>query len=191
MKNKSQHLRICGLSLFLLLASSGCGLLFGNVKPVDEKSDDYGVLDLSKNSSEWAKLDPKTSNPEAKDADSRSTEVSDVAFQSKKTASIISLNSSCNPEVQNPDKDLRSFTNLLFLGITDITLRDERTMNFQNSPALQTTLRGKLNGEEMMLRTVVLRKRNCLYDLMYVARPAHFLENEPDFSRFASSLKLK
>jgi hypothetical protein len=43
----------------------------------------------------------------------------------------------------------------------------------------------------MMLRTFVLRRGDCVYDLMYVARPDRFAENEQDFSRFADSLKLK
>jgi hypothetical protein len=43
----------------------------------------------------------------------------------------------------------------------------------------------------MKLRTVVLRRGSCVYDLMYVARPEHFKDNEPDFAHFIASLKLK
>src|SRR5262249_5978136 len=124
------------------------------------------------------------------------TEVSDVAYQSKKTASVISLNSACRPSNIKPENksveaDLRSLTDVLLLGAHDVTLRDEREATVQGTPALQTTMRGSMNGEEVMIRTVVLRRKTCIYDLVYVARPNTFATNEQDFSHFVSSLRLK
>jgi hypothetical protein len=180
--------------LLIALALSGCGVLIGTVKPVDEKSEAYGVMDLSKdspNANQWMKLDPAETAEGDKLDDGEKTEVSDVAFQHKKDASIISLNSACRASFATSDQDLRSFTNLLFLGISDITLREEKEITVQGTPALQTTIRGKLNQENMMLRTVIVKRGNCVYDLMYVSRPKHFAENEQDFSRFVSSLRLK
>jgi hypothetical protein len=167
----------------LALFASSCALV-GNVKPVDEKSETYQVADLSQGMGEWAKLPPQAGG-------SSDTSTSDVAYQSQKTASIISLNSACRPTFETEHRDLKTFTNLLFLGISDVTQRDERDLTVESQPALETTLKGKLNNEEMMLRTVVLRRGDCVYDLMYVARPEHFAENEADFSRFVDSLKLR
>ena len=50
---------LAAASLFAVGTLSGCGVLIGNVKPVDEKSEAYGVMDLSKESPEWRKLDPQ------------------------------------------------------------------------------------------------------------------------------------
>jgi hypothetical protein len=165
---------------------------------VDEKSERYGVLDLSRSKpDEWTKLDPSES-------DESSTEVSDTVFQSRKTAATISLNSACRPEsdsktaqaeVASAEKGqasgLRKVTNLLLLGLSDVTLRNEHEIKLQDRPALQTTIRGKLNDEDVMLRTVVTRKSTCTYDLVYLAPPEHFAAHLEDFSQFVASLRLK
>jgi hypothetical protein len=181
--------KICSIiSLFSLAAFlaglSGCGLILGNVKPLTERSETYGIADLAlENPSVWMQLSSTTKD--------ESQEVPDVAFQSAKTSSIISLNSACRPKFGREEQDLKSFSDQLFLGISDVTLREEKQSDFQRSHALETTIQGKLNGEPMMLRTVVLRNGNCLYDLMYIARPEVFDVHEKDFSHFVASLRLR
>lgn len=176
-----------------VLLASGCGVLIGNIKPVDQKSQNYGINDLSKeNPAVWTKLDQvKTVDSSTTDEATTATEISDAAYQSKKNASIISINSACRQTQDEEEHDLRSLTNLLFLGLSDVTQRNEKQLTIQNVPALQTTLRGKLNGETMQFESVVLRRKLCVFDLVYMARPARFSEHEQDFSHFVASLKLK
>jgi hypothetical protein len=190
--------------LSLALAQTGCGLLIGKVKPVDEKSDFYGVMDLAKEKpQEWTRLDPSQvdggGEPD-KEHNSASSEISDAVYQSRKTASTISINSACRPPSPNGDdkQDLRSVTNLLFLGLSDITLRSERGIDVQGSTGLETTVRGKLSvsprsgsKEEVTLRTVVVKKNGCVYDLVYLAPPSHFQTNLNDFTQFVASLRLR
>lgn len=182
--------------LILLVASSGCSVVVGNIKPLEEKSTAYGVADLSSSNPDWKKLDPaKTTaqNESVKVQDVSPTEVSDVAYQSSSTASIISLDSACrlSADALRPSQDLRSLTDLLLLGITDVTYRSERGMEVQKTPALETTIKGSLNGELMQIRTVVLKRQNCVYDLVYMARPTHFESQLADFSHFVASLRLR
>lgn len=180
------------LALALLsLTSAGCGILLGNVRPVDEKSESYGILDLSQDNKDWQKLDPADSNEGStrEETELKPTEISDVAYQSKKTASIISLNSACRPNQEK--QDLREATSLLLLGINDVTLREEKGLKVQKYPGLETTIQGRLNNEDMKLRTVVIQRENCIFDLMYIARPHHFEEQTQAFSKFVSSLRLK
>ncbi len=174
------------LGLVILLANvSGCSVLVGNVKPVDQKSETYRALNLAEGNPDWKKLElaPHDGDP------TRATDSSDVAYQSTRTSSIISLNSVCRPG-GNPDS-LHDISRLLFLGITDVSLKDEKDLQLEGVPALQTTVQGRLNGEQVRLRSVVLRKEVCVYDLMYVARPDRFASQEPDFNRFVASLRLK
>jgi hypothetical protein len=176
---------------------SGCSVVVGNVKPLDEKSTVYGVMDLSSKDPDWKKLDPtKTAaqSESVKVQDVSPTEVSDVAYQSQSTASIISLDSACreiNTAKPYPERDLKTLTDLLLLGITDVTYRAERGLEVQNTPGLETTIVGKLNNEPMELRTVVLKRQNCVYDLVYMARPRYFEKQLPDFSHFVASLRLR
>lgn len=178
---------LLGLLTLLLMMLNGCGtgVLIGNVKPVDKKSESYGVMDLTKGNPDWIKLETP------QDATMTSTEVSDVAFQSKGTASIVSLNSACRESKEYENKDLRSLTNVLLLGASDVTLRDEQDLTVSGTPALQTTIKGTINGEKIMLRTVVIKRRSCVYDLVYVARPQTFDAHVEDFSHFVASLRLK
>jgi hypothetical protein len=193
MVKKMKHHSIRFL-LFIALTQSGCSLFFGNVKPVEEKSDSYGILDLSKVNSDWTRLDPKGTTPhdQTPDAPPPESGISDVVFQSKKSASIISLNSACNRYKKVPQNpDLKALTRELFLGLSEMHDLEQANLIIQETPALQTTIQGKLNGESMKLRTVVLQRSHCVYDLMYIARPERFLENEDDFSHFVSSLRLR
>jgi hypothetical protein len=175
------------------VAQSGCGLLLGNVKSSEEKSESYGVMDLSATHPDWQRLDPAAVGETKKGSpEENSSGISDVVYQSKKTAATISLNSSCRPAGSSEsDESLQKLTELLFLGIGDVSFREEKTLTVQNQPALQTTIRGKLETEEVMLRTLVLKKSGCVYDLLYLAPPNHFYENEMDFGRFVNSLRLK
>lgn len=178
---------------------SGCGILFGNVKPVEDKSPDYGVEDLSRTDPTWKKLDAlDVQNAEdSSDAasgqpgDSTPPPVSDVAFQSSKTASIISLNSMCRASGIRLERDLKTFTEQLFLGMTQITERTDENLSIENELALQTTLRGTLDGRDVRMRTIVLKKNNCIYDLMLVAQPSTFSTDETTFQRFVTSLRLR
>lgn len=167
--------------------------MIGNIKPIDEKSEAYGVLDLSKQRpEEWQRLD-LSAVADSKDPDAKATEVSDVVYQSKKNASTISLNSACRQNAQYSDslKGLRDLSNLLFFGISDIMQRDENQLSIQGTPALQTTVRGKIKSEDIMIRTVVLHRHSCIYDMVYLTPPDRFKNNETDFSQFVASLRLK
>jgi hypothetical protein len=187
-----------GLCLALILSGSGCGILIGNTPAVDRKSDSYGIAELDKETPDWQKLDPKQAGAgtDSSDSSTTATEVSDVAYQSKKTSAVISLNSACRPSNAKPENksveaDLRELTDVLLLGANNVTLRDERSATVQNTPALQTTFRGSMNHEEVMIRTIVLRRNTCIYDLVFVARPDTFAINEQEFTHFVASLRLK
>lgn len=198
---------LTGIVLMLAaLDSSGCGLLIGNVKPVDEKSDQYGVADLSKDQPQvWKRLTDAQQGADAQDPEVTATEVPDVAFQSIKTAAVISINSSCRASTagddaeydaskdpgQKQDDELRALAHQLTFGISDVSRRSERKLTVQGSPALQTQLQGKLRGNPIAIRTIVFKRGDCVYDLLYMAPPKHFAENERDFDHFVASLRVK
>jgi len=117
--------------------------------------------------------------------------IADVSFQSKKTASIISINSACKTYDNERKESLSALTHELLLGISEINYFKEKNFPLDGNNALQTTIKGKINNEDMQLRTVVVQRFNCVYDLMYISRPEKFGIDEEDFSHFVSSLKLK
>jgi len=174
----------------LVGTSTGCSTLVGSVKPVDEKSHRYQIAELSP--SQWRKLDPKLllssdipDNPEA-----YSSEVSDVTYQSLKTAAIISLNSACR-EGRDEVENLEGIANELLLGMSDVTERKEEEIKISGHRALQTTVEGRLERRATRIRTVVLSSGACVYALMYISEPRKFGVHEADFTRFISSLRLR
>ncbi len=204
----------------LLMTGSGCGLLFGNIKPVSEKSHEYEVADLHKMSNDWTKLPPaeekqaskledaansSTSTPlDASGTENENLDVSDISYQSEKTASIISLTSTCRPQIKNQtpvageteaneknNQRLEEYMRQLLLGFSDIDKRDEKKVTVSGRPGLESTIQGTMSGRPMKIRAVVLPRRECIYDLMFIARPEHFDAQQETFSKFLDSFRLK
>ena len=179
----------------ILLTFTSCSTLVGNVKPVDEKSTAYGVIDLAKeNPTVWNRLGDAELRPkDAQIGSSKkafSSEITDIAYQSKRTSAIISLNSSCR-EGRGSVPDLAPYLRELLLGMSDISERTESTTQVSGTDALEGTVAGKMAGERTKIRALVLSKNGCIYDLMYISRPERFSTHESDFNRFVSSLRLR
>ncbi|MBI4925142.1 MAG: hypothetical protein HY843_04385 [Bdellovibrio sp.] len=188
MPRKIFFIKTINILLLIFLAPS-CALLVGQVKPVEEKTNEYEILDISKQNPNWQKLNPQTDENTGDTANL--SDISDLSFQSKKTASVISLNTACRKSYEDKTQDLHKMTELLFMGISDISYKSETPTTLNNYPALNTIIQGKLASQETKLRAIVFQKKECVYDLMYVARPEQYAQEEEDFNQFVGSLKLK
>lgn len=182
----------------LILSLSGCTLFFGTVRPVEVRSADYRILDLTKTDPQWVRLDSQVAaNPAAQpkgqtDLGDNEAGVSDMAFQEKKTGSVISVNSACKSyKGASANEDLNALTQELLLGMADQEILDQKWITLAQIPAQETTAKGTMNRENVVLKTVVLEKSNCVYDLVLVAKPRFFKRDDPTFSRFVSSLQFK
>ncbi len=174
----------------LASAGSGCALIFGNVSPVEEKSEAYDILKLDQTNPDWIRIPPDQQNDATPgEPDEFAT---DIAYQSRLTASVITVNSACRLLYEkDPPPDLRDFTQSLLLGFTHLSQRNESSANISGSPGLRTTVSCRLNDQPMMLRTVVVHHRRCVFDLVYIARPEHFPKEEETFERFVASLRFR
>lgn len=187
-------------------ATSGCSLLFGNIKPIAQKASEYQYADLSKRNPDWvrlsnfqssgdssSKIPGETETSAAEESIEEGVDVYDVSYQSRKTASTISLTTSCRPRysIQNEGRvfpELRDYMQQLLLGITGITDKIDEETEVAGIPALQTTVVGKMQDRPIKIRAVVLKKRACLYDLVFIAKPRHFSDQEKDFIHFRDSI---
>jgi hypothetical protein len=165
------------------------------VKPVDEKSEKYSVLDLAEVAPQtWRKLDQAQLMSKDSDLGSNSeafsSELTDVAYQSKVNSAIISLNSSCR-KGRGAVQDLRPILRELLMGMSAVEERTETPTEISGLPALAGTIAGRMAGENTKIRALVVSKGECVYDLMYISRPDRFSTHEPDFNRFVSSVKLR
>src|SRR5690348_5401264 len=118
---------------FLLLLGAGCSLFLGNIKPVEEKSKDYQVLDLKAYDPDWIPFEAKL----------------DRAYRSKQTGATVSLNSSCKNYPSPKKRDLKALTNELLLGITKIISQKQQMIDLHGISALKTTTQGIIEGENI------------------------------------------
>jgi hypothetical protein len=181
--------------LVILLTFNSCSTLVGNVKPIDEKSTDYGVLDLAREQPDkWKRLDVSKLRPkDAKIGTSEkafAAEITDIAYQSIKTSAIISLNSSCR-EGRVSIPDLEPYLRELLLGMTNVTEREEKPRDVNGVSGREGIAAGKMAGQQTKIHAIVLGEESCLYDLMYISRPDLYPIHEADFNRFVSSLRLR
>jgi hypothetical protein len=169
--------------------SSSCGILIGSQKPVTEHSRHFTIVPPSKNDPDWT---PIVDAPKAEaDDDGADPDHSEFAWQSKKTAATISLNSACRERFKKDETDLQEFTGQLLLGISDIRDRTERAITVSSLPAIETTLTGRVEERLTRIQVVVVKKSNCVYDLMYVSRPKHFESSLPAFTQFISTFQIE
>lgn len=180
------------MSLSSLGFLSSCALV-GNVRPLAEKSETYAVRSPSESDSEWITVtEPESLSPRQKDEDPEdySNEVSDLVFQSKKTGAIISLNSACRPKHKDLNAELSELTDLLFLSVTDVKKREQKSIEISGIPALETQIFGKMDGKDIRMNTVVLKKGECIYDMLYISRPKFYDNGKLTFGKFVSSFKV-
>jgi hypothetical protein len=76
----------------------------------------------------------------------------------------------------------------LVMGTTEREIASEETIPFDGREALHTQMRAKLDGVPMQYDLYVMKKDECIYDLVYVAPPERFAEGQADFERFALGL---
>lgn len=187
------------------LLGSGCSLLLGNVRPMEHKSGDYQFLDLHREDRDWIRLNPadehqaaELEDPATANDPNAAPSLSDISFQSERTSSIISLSSTCRPRNQvrkGSDRELeemrlRDYVDQLLQGFTAVEQQQDRSLSVDGRPAHETTLRGAMSGRPMTIRAVVVQERDCIYDLMYIARTHRFAEQEKDFAKFVASFRL-
>lgn len=193
MKNRA----LSSFVLIILSTTVGCSsLIFGNIKPFEEKSQRYSIMDISKDNPSWIKLSSAEKKAEhGQSHDTLGEDSSDMSFVSKETGSTISLNSACkNYSASDKKPTLRKLTDELLVGTLtgqSPSSREENIMLVQNISSLQTITQGVLNGRDFVIETVVLQVGNCIYDLIFVARAEKFKRDEKYFSRFVSSLRFK
>jgi len=168
--------------LGVAVSISGCGLLIGNVKPLSQKSNNYDVMNLSKNSN-WIDI---SENSESSD----DTSLSDFAYQSSETESVIALNSACREQKNRSEKSLKEFTDLLLLGVSKVSERTERPMTIENLDALETNIIGQVDSRTVKMQTIVLKSKSCVFDFLYLSTPANFSKEHSVFSSFVASFRL-
>jgi hypothetical protein len=159
------------MGIFFLLTS--CALLFPD--RTAPKSKDYTITTPA---TPWHKL-ATSDDPSSTDAMK-----ADIAYENPESGAIISLNSICR---KYSPASLDILTNNLVRGITNREVMQKREIVLSGAPALDTNFSGNVDGVALNIRTVVMSKRSCSYDFIYVTVPKREEKNGAAFDNFLAS----
>lgn len=176
-----------GAVVFLaVLTGSGCSLshlLVGDISPVDEKADRIVIPSLESFDQNWKRIE--TGKQET------STQMPDRAWQSVKTASVISFNSVCRGKNPEEDKSLKEITADMLSQWEILNDVSEKDISISGFTALETTAEGLYFSKKRKFQTVVVKTPSCIYDLIYLGSPKSFTQDLGLFQKFRDKLILK
>ena len=172
-------------------AGAGCSvskMLVGHVDAVDQKSSTISITPLEM-------IDPHWKRIEISDSVVNSNENPDRAWQSSKTASVISLDSACrqrNDVTQNyAEMALKDITADLLSQWTHIEHLSEQEIVFSGFPAFETSAEGNYYGRKRKFQTIVVKTPTCIYDLIFLSPPKSYTQDLTIFQKFRDKLIIK
>jgi len=96
-----------------------------------------------------------------------SVDDSTLAFRDDRAGATIAVEGRCGKDAE--DVPLKSLTQHLFLQFTDRKTLREDLVSLDGREALVTEMEARLDGVDKHFVVVVLKKDNCVYDMMRIA----------------------
>lgn len=179
------------LSLSLQTGCSVSKLLVGQVDPVDQKSSSIQIVAVETIDPHWKRVDISGNSSST----SGVNDMPDRAWQSTKTASVISLNSACrqiNDGAQNySEMEPKDITSDLLSQWRDLEDKQERQFLVSGFPAYETTAEGIYYRQKRKFQILIVKTPTCVYDLIFLAPPKNFAQDLVTFQKFRDKLILK
>jgi hypothetical protein len=93
-------------------------------------------------------------------------EDNDLAWINRSSGHVLAMNALCEG---HEDPSLEVLTNHLLIGFTERKLLSRERLQLDGREALRSKYRAKLDGVEVGLDLVVLKKNGCVHDFTYVS----------------------
>jgi hypothetical protein len=113
-------------------------------------------------------------------------EGADLAYRDPAAAGSAMVDFRCKEA--DIDAPLTVLTQQLIMGTTERDVVSEETIPFDGREALHTVMRAKLDGVPLQYDIFVMKKDECVYDLVYLAPPDRYEQGAAAFERFARGL---
>jgi hypothetical protein len=107
----------------------------------------------------------------------------DLAFFAPQLDAMIMVNAECPAEHDPP---LAVAANTLLIGFSDRQLEREEAVTLAGREALHRQLHAKLDGVAVALDLFVLKKNDCLYDIVYASPSESAARGRKEFARFVA-----
>lgn len=111
----------------------------------------------------------------------------DLAYYHEPDESTLLINSDCR-RVQ--DVPLKALTFQLLIGMTEEKILKQEAISLDQREALMTTAQAKVDGVFRMFKIVVLKKDNCVFDIILAADKQSFSERESDFDALVNGFNV-
>ncbi len=95
----------------------------------------------------------------------------DLAWINDRNNSTILVNSQCK---EAKDVPLVALTAHLLIGMTEQNIESQTALPWSQREALETVVTAKIDGVPRKLNIFVLKKDNCVYDIVFAAPPQFF-----------------
>ncbi len=173
------------LLLLLTLPATGCSVLLGNIRPVEERA----ALPAEANAPNllpqpWLGV---TNQGEGRTETPKPTEP-EFNFQNQETGSTIAYTSGCRHSYLTSTPQLRRIAEALGSGLTQIERRQQSEILISGIPALQTTLSGRAAGSAVVIHNVLLATSGCIHDVTLVSLQRHFQSDRTAFDKLLATL---
>lgn len=164
--------------------SSGCSILVGTVRPLEEKAVNSPTSGMPDSTSDWKRLEIESS------AQSH-TDIPDAAWKSPDTSAVISINSVCDRSKKRNRESLKSVTQTLLSQWDRLHVLSETPHTLSGFPALSTVAEGMYSGEARKFKITIVKSPSCIYDLVLVGPTGSFERDLSVFQSFHDNLILK
>jgi hypothetical protein len=154
----------------VLLLANGC---VGGIKREAIKNKDYRIVAPG---SPWSEMNLPPGKFDA-----------DLAYIHEHTGSALYLRSECHMYEDASLSQLVGGLMSLFKNIRDLK---EEVVTFSGREAKSSEFIGELDGAEVKVAILVLKKNSCYFDFIFVSVPEYFNKDKSAYDRFLHSFKL-
>ncbi len=184
-----------GLAIFMTAtALSGCSVLIGNVRPVEEpaplhESESKATGSMSPLAAPWKSLELPTSRKERGSAQAGSI-VPGLSFQNGETGSTLAYTSGCRKSYQKGAPALRRVAQSLGSGLSRIQKQEHIDTMVAGIPALRSLVHGWAAGSQVVIESIIFARDGCVFDLTLVSLERHHEQDRPAFDKVLATLPL-
>jgi predicted Zn-dependent protease len=104
----------------------------------------------------------------------------DLALRHTGADASMAVSASCPEQEKGP---LPAVARHVFFGLRHVEWLRQEPIMLDGVAGLETVVRGTVEGTTVQVRSIVVRQKGCLYDLLFVAPPETFEARSADFDR--------
>jgi len=105
----------------------------------------------------------------------------DLALRHADVDASMAVSGSCTEQERG---SLPALARHVFFGLRQVEWLRQEPIVLDGVTGLETVVRGSWEGAPIQVRSVVIRRKGCLYDLIFVAPPETFEARDADFDAF-------